>query len=110
MTIKTWCEAAECAAKAAYERSVEGGLRWEGSDPATKYMWRDEMDAALRAIRAAGVVMVPREITRDIAAAIELTDEWDDAMDAGEQGYYVVQYAPIWRAAIAAGEIKPEGE
>lgn len=91
----TWDEMVEVACEGAY------GKGWRGLAPEWERRCRDAQSAALRALRAAGVAMVPREtddsLMRLLARAdASLTD--------------VARARTAWNAALSAGQIKPEGE
>ena len=101
----TWDEMVEIAARARHEdegaHSARGLSPWESQPENVRRHRRAEIDAALRALRAAGVAMVPREtddsLMRLLARAdASLTD--------------VARARTAWNAALSAGQIKPEGE
>lgn len=69
---------------------------WEPLSEATKLLWRNAAESALRRLLAAGLTIVPREATREMLdAAGDEYVPWADAVRC-------------WSAALAAGEIKPE--
>jgi hypothetical protein len=91
----TWDEMVEIAARAAWDHHG-GPVMWDDLRPGDRNLLRAEMDAALRALRAAGVVQVPREPTDAMVAA------------AGFQSQELG--AVVLSDALSAGQIKPEGE
>lgn len=104
-TPKTWEEVREIAAKAAWEQ-LSAGRTWESASVLEREERRIEADAALRALRAAGLAVVPREATevmRQSCLDLEVSHAWSqkgEHIDADSVG-------DVWSTALSAGELAP---
>jgi len=92
----TWDEMVEVALEGAHGRAWRTGLSKSAQAAVAA-----PFDRALRALRAAGVVMVPAEADDELlrlfaGVGIDLAD--------------VARAREAWSAALSAGQIKPEGE
>lgn len=104
---KTWDEVVEIAARAAWEQ-LSAGREWESARALERDERRIEAAAALRALIAEGLAIVPREATEDMQNAAGIVIDHPSVYMGGPSRNGKRRGTQAYEAALSAGEIAPQ--